>query len=119
MRGLQLVLELLLPLQRFDERFLREILRVVHIADNAVNLPENAPQIVVDEALLQLPLGRRVRATVLHHDAGRRQRALGRALSFEPAAQESASLGKDDVRTVQTWKRTLRAILKYRSRKPK
>ena len=53
-RGFQFVLELLLTLQGLDEGLLREILRVVDIADHTVNLPENAPQILRDEALLQI-----------------------------------------------------------------
>ena len=53
-RRLQLVLELILPLQRLDEGFLRQILRVGHIPDDAVNLDEDPAQIVGDEAILPL-----------------------------------------------------------------
>ena len=94
MRGFQFVFELFLPLQSFDERFLRQILRVMHVAHNAIDLAENAPQIVVDEALLQLPLDAES-DTVSSKMRPHRRPALGRALSFEPAAQESAFLCKD------------------------
>ena len=51
--GLQFVFELLLPLQGFDESFLRQILRVMDVAHHVVNLAENTPQILGDEALVQ------------------------------------------------------------------
>ena len=53
-RCLLLVLELLLPLQCFDEGFLCEILSVRHIPDNPVNLNENTPQIVGNKPVLPL-----------------------------------------------------------------
>jgi hypothetical protein len=52
-RGLQLVFELLLPLQGFDESFLRQVLRVVDVAHHVVNLPENPSHIVRDETVLE------------------------------------------------------------------
>ncbi len=53
-RRLLFVLELLLPLQRLDEGFLGEILGVGHVAHDAVNLHEDAPQIVGDKTVLSL-----------------------------------------------------------------
>ncbi len=54
MRRFQVVLELLLPLQRLDERLLGQILGIGHIAHNPVNLHENAPQVFRDKAVLSL-----------------------------------------------------------------
>ena len=52
MRGFLFVLELLLPLQCFDESFLGEILGIRDIAHHAVNLHEDAPQVVGDKPVL-------------------------------------------------------------------
>ena len=52
MRRFLLVLELILALQRLDEGFLGEILGVGDVADNAVNLHEDAPQVFGNKAVL-------------------------------------------------------------------
>lgn len=57
MRRLQLVFELVLPLQGFDESFLREILRVMNAADHTINLKENAAQMFGDEGFAQSTRG--------------------------------------------------------------
>ena len=49
MRGFLLILQLLLPLQGFDERFLSQILRIGHVANHPINLQENAAKIVFDK----------------------------------------------------------------------
>ena len=46
------VLELFLPLQCFDEGFLGEILGIGDIAHHAVDLHEDAPQVVRDKPVL-------------------------------------------------------------------
>ena len=52
--GLVEILDLILPLQRFDEGFLRQILSVVHVPDDAVDLQEDAAEVVLNEPLLRL-----------------------------------------------------------------
>src|SRR5713226_6755612 len=54
MRRLLIVLELVLTLQSLDESFLRQILGVGGIADNAVDLDEDAAKVVGDKAVLPL-----------------------------------------------------------------
>src|SRR5215469_13593443 len=49
---LLLVLELVLPLQGLNKGFLRQVLGIRHIPDDAVNLNENAPQVFRNEAVL-------------------------------------------------------------------
>ena len=44
---------LFLVLERLDEGLLGQILRVMNVPDHTVNLPENAPQMLGDEGLLQ------------------------------------------------------------------
>ena len=88
--GFQVVFELVLPLQGFDESFLSQILRVVNVADHPVNLAENAPQILVDEAVLQFSSMPASRA------AGSRSPALGVVLILiEHAAQGRHSSAND------------------------
>ena len=53
-RRLLLVLELVLALQRFDEGFLGEVLRIRDIPYNPVNLYEDTPQIIGDKTVLPL-----------------------------------------------------------------
>ncbi len=53
MRGLFQVLQLILALQGFDEGFLRQVLRVVHVADNAVDQKEDAALVVLHKAVLK------------------------------------------------------------------
>src|SRR5207237_934990 len=48
------VFELFLPLQGFDEGFLREVLRVMDVAHHAINLQENAPHVLGDKTLLKV-----------------------------------------------------------------
>ena len=54
MRRFLLVFELLLALQRFDESFLGQVLRIVNVAHDPIDLPENAAQVIGDESLLHL-----------------------------------------------------------------
>jgi hypothetical protein len=54
-RRFLLVLELLLPLQSFDERLLCQILRIGHIPHNAVDLDKNPAEMIGDKPIL--PLG--------------------------------------------------------------
>ena len=50
--GFIAVLELVLMLKGFDERFLGEVLSVFHVTDEAVDLAENAAHVLVDELVL-------------------------------------------------------------------
>src|SRR4051812_34686009 len=54
MPGLIKVLQLRFALQRLDEGLLGEILRVVHVAYDAVNQQKDAPQILLDKAGLRV-----------------------------------------------------------------
>ena len=49
-----LVLELILPLQGFNERLLCEILGVRYISNDAIDLEKDAAQIVGDKPVLPL-----------------------------------------------------------------
>ena len=53
-RRLLFVFDLILPLQGFNESFLGKILRIMHIAHNAVNLAEDPLHVLGDEPLLQI-----------------------------------------------------------------
>ena len=75
-RRLLFVLELVLALQRFDEGFLRQILRVGHIAHNAVNLHENPAQVLGDKAVLPLERFHRRLHCVAHQVAIQRFHGL-------------------------------------------
>ena len=54
MSGFLLVLELILPLQGFDESFLREVLGVRYISYDAVDLEKDPPKIIGDKPVLSL-----------------------------------------------------------------
>ena len=53
-RGFVQILQLILALQSFDEGFLRKILRVGHIAHDAIDQQENPAHVVGDKARLRL-----------------------------------------------------------------
>jgi hypothetical protein len=52
-RGFLLVFQLVLPLKGFDESLLREVLRVVHVADNAIDLKEDATEMLRNETFFE------------------------------------------------------------------
>ena len=54
MRRLLIVLELVLALESLDEGFLRQILGVGGIANNSVDLDEDAAKVIGDKAVLPL-----------------------------------------------------------------
>ena len=53
------VFYLILALERFDERLLRKILGIVHIAHYPIDLKEDTPEIILNEAFLGLAVIRR------------------------------------------------------------
>src|SRR5579863_4329904 len=87
-RRLLLVFQLLLPLQRFDEGLLRQILCVGNVAYDAVDLDKDPPQIVGDKPVLPLDGLKRRR-----HD-----------FAHDLAIHHSPALIEDDARAVKTWR---------------
>ena len=67
-RGLVQILQLILPLQRFDERFLGEILRVGDVAHDAIDQQEHAAHVLGHKPALLL---RGERSRVVSGGAGR------------------------------------------------
>ena len=55
MRRLVEILDLFLTLERFDERFLRQVLSIVDVAYDPVDLKEDPAEVFLNEALLGLP----------------------------------------------------------------
>ena len=51
--GFLLILQLILTLESFDESLLREVLRVVYIADDAINLEKNATEMLGNESFFE------------------------------------------------------------------
>ena len=56
MRRLFEILDLFLTLERFDERFLGQVLSVVNVADDPIDLKEDPAEVLLNEALLHLPV---------------------------------------------------------------
>ena len=54
MSGLLLILELFLPLEGLDKGLLGQVLGIGAVADNAVNLHKDPPQVLVNKAVLPL-----------------------------------------------------------------